>query len=244
MPDEHPLGHSADLAPRAEGELFIRAQPIRWRRDGEMARHPLFVCAHGAGAPLTSAFMEAVASGLVRRGVSVLRFHFPYMERAVREGRRRPPDAAPVLLETCLRVVRLVLDWKSAAQTPPAALVVGGKSLGGRMMSMLLAAEPEVGAAAAVYLGYPLHAPGRALRPRSQHLPQVRVPQLFVSGSRDPLARLDLLQAVVAALPGARLHVVQGGDHSLAVERRNPLAGSDAWIDATAEFIHAAARRA
>jgi uncharacterized protein len=226
----------------AEGELVIQGQPILWRRDGEMAHRPLLLCAHGAGAPLTSAFMETVATGLVQRGVSVLRFHFPYMERLVREGRRRPPDPSPVLIQTCRRVVQLARSWTAEAPAAPAAIAVGGKSMGGRMMSMLLAEEPDAGARAAVYFGYPLHAPGRSARPRSQHLPRVRVPQLFVSGSRDTLAQLDLLREVVASLDGARLHVVEGGDHSLATSRRDPLGGAAEWLDATAAFLLAAVR--
>jgi uncharacterized protein len=232
---------AAKRTPATDGELVIQGQPILWRRNGEMTRRPLFICAHGAGAPLTSAFMEAVATGLVQRGVCVLRFHFPYMERNVREGRRRPPDPATILLQTCRRVIQLARGWLGDAPAAPAAIAVGGKSMGGRMMSMLLAEDPDVGATAAVYFGYPLHAPGRSAHPRSQHLPQVRVPQLFVSGSRDALARLELLRDVVAALPGARLHLVEGGDHSLATDRRDPLAGSAGWLDATAAFLAAAA---
>src|SRR5262245_63323030 len=207
-----------------------------------MAHRPLFLFAPGAGSPLTSGFMDAVATGLVERGVCVVRFHFPYMERLEREGRRRPPDPSPVLLQTCRRVLQLARSWTAEAAVAPAAVAVGGKSMGGRMMSKLLAEEPDAGAAAAVYFGYPLHAPGRSAKPRSQHLPQVRVPQLFVSGSRDTLARLDLLREIVATLDGAQLHVVEGGDHSLATSRRDRLAGAAEWLDVTAAFLLAAAR--
>ena len=94
---------------------------------------------------------------------------------------------------------------------------------------------------AALYFGYPLHPAGKPQALRREHLAAVPVPQLFVSGSRDPLARLDLLQETVAALPRARLHLVEGGDHSLATNRRAPLEGSDVWLDAAARFVHEAA---
>jgi hypothetical protein len=185
--------------------------------------------------------MQGVAAGLVERGVSVLRFHFPYMERSLREGRRRPPDPTPVLLDACRAVVELANDWLAAPAAP--RLVVGGKSMGGRMLSMLLAEEPGI-AAGAVYLGYPLHPPGRPGSRRGTHLARVRVPQLFISGSRDALARLDLLRAVVEPLQAARLVVVEGADHSLAVSRRDAMAGSDAWLGAIARFIHEVAGEA
>lgn len=165
--------------------------------------------AHGAGAGLSHPFMAGVAEALAAGGISVLRFNFPYIET-----RRRFPDAAPVLLET----------WKAAIQqlslsNPGVPVVMGGKSLGGRMASMLAAAQGEhFPGAALVFFGYPLHAPGNTDRLRDAHLPQIRVPMLFIQGTRDPLARLDLVEAVVARLhPLARLHLVTGGDHSFRV---------------------------
>ena len=181
--------------------------------------------------------MQALAAGLDARGITVLLFDFPYMSRG--RGRRPlPPDRPAVLLDACRAVLELVRSWHDhAARAVPC--VVGGKSMGGRMWSMLLAetATPDVGGA--LYLGYPLHPPGRPDKLRAAHLSHVPVPQLFLSGSRDPLARLDLLRDVVASVPQAELHVVDGGDHSLATQRRAPLAGSDAWLDVAARFIHA-----
>ncbi len=221
------------------GELETASDRVTWVRNGAPARRPLYVCGHGAGAPYTSAFMQAVAEGLDARGVCVVRFHFPYMERSVRDRRPRsyPPDRPAVLLETCRAIVDLAISWLPKTRRAKPPVFVGGKSMGGRMMSMLLAEDDAPPLAGAVYLGYPLHPPGRTDKLRTAHLSQVRVPQLFVSGTRDALAKMDLLQPVVKKLRGATLYWVEGGDHSLAARRARPLEGSDAWLDAVADFI-------
>jgi hypothetical protein len=227
-----------------EGELFVQEQPIRWIRNGALRNRPIYLFAHGAGAASTNDWMQHVAVGLQQRGITVVRFNFPYMERAVREGKRRPPDTKPRLLQACRSLFEMVQGQlpRDRRRTPP--LVVGGKSMGGRMMSLLLAENASLPAAAAVYLGYPLHPPGRPTSLRTAHLEDIRVPQLFVSGSRDPLGRGDLLQEAVGAL-GRRavLHLVDGGDHSLSLSRKDPFRGSDAWLDVVARFIVDKTRR-
>ena len=219
------------------GTLGLPEGSVSWWRRGD-SRRPLFLCAHGAGAPSASAFMQALGAGLDARGITVVHFDFPHMTRAARSGRRLPPDRPAVLLAACGAVLDLVRTWQ-ARDAAPTRCVVGGKSMGGRMWSMLLAATPVPEVAAALYLGYPLHPAGRPERLRAAHLQEIAIPQLFLSGSRDPLARLDLLREVVDTLPHARLHVVDGGDHSLATARHTPGAGSDLWLDAAAQFIHA-----
>ena len=175
------------------------------------AARPIAVAAiaHGAGAGMHHPFMTGAAEGLAAGGVSALRFNFPYMD-----ARRRAPDRPPVLQTT----------WHAAIQqaVPPdrgMPLVAGGKSMGGRIASMLAAAQGEDFAGAAlVFFGYPLHPPGNSDRLRDAHLPGIRVPMLFIQGTRDPLARFDLVEAVVKRLePLARLHVVADGDHSFRV---------------------------
>jgi len=218
----------------AHGKLAVDAQrSVRWTRAGVLDGRPLVLLAHGFGAPSTRPFMARAASGLVERGLAVARFHFPYMQRNVDEGGRRPPDRAPVLLATWRAMIDKALSWEGAGP-----LVLAGKSMGGRMASMLLAEGRGEPARAALYLGYPLHPPGRTDALRDAHLPDVPVPQLFVSGTRDSLARRDLLQATTTRL-GRRawLYLVEGGDHSLAVKRSDPLAGSGAWLDACAAFV-------
>lgn len=165
--------------------------------------------AHGAGAGMTHLFMAGAAEGLADGGVSVLRFNFPYMEAG-----RRLPDPTPVLLATWNAAIDELR--RRGAGLP---MVMGGKSMGGRMASMVAAAQgDEFAGAALVFFGYPLHPAGKTDRLRDAHLPQIRVPMLFMQGARDALARLDLVEAVVARLqPFARLHVVADADHSFHV---------------------------
>ena len=172
------------------------------------AGQPLAVAAiaHGAGADMRHPFMTGVAEGLAAGGLSVLRFNFPYIDAG-----RRMPDPPPVLLDTWDAIIR-----EAARRAGGLPLVAGGKSMGGRMASMLAAERgPEFPAKALVFLGYPLHPPGRPDRLRDAHLPRIRVPMVFIQGSRDALARLDLMEALVERLrPLAHLHVVEGSDHS------------------------------
>jgi predicted alpha/beta-hydrolase family hydrolase len=165
--------------------------------------------AHGAGAGMTHPFMTGAAAGLADAGVSVLRFNFAYME-----ARRRLPDRTPVLLATW-RAAIAELARRGAALP----MIMGGKSMGGRMASMLAAEEgAEFPGAALVFFGYPLHPAGQTERLRDAHLPQIRVPMLFIQGTRDALAQADLIEGVVRRLaPLARLHAVADGDHSFHV---------------------------
>lgn len=221
------------MAPRKKGECQVGEKPITWLRDGEVGSQPIVMLAHGAGAPYTHSFLEHTATGLADRGCTVVRFHFPYMEQQVREEKRRPPNAKGILLDTWRTMIELVESWE-----PQGAVVLAGKSMGGRMASMLLAEGGAPQAAAAVYLGYPLHPPGKPEKLRSEHLGDVPVPQLFVSGTKDNLCRMDLLEPVLEKLgKRAELYLVEGGDHSLATQRKNPLAGSGAWLDAVQKFV-------
>jgi uncharacterized protein len=167
------------------------------------------IVAHGAGAGMEHPFMTGAAEGLAEGGISAMRFNFPYVE----EG-RRSPDRAPVLVQA----------WRAALEEAGRRgeglpLVASGKSLGGRMASMLAAEEGKAFAAKAlVFFGYPLHAPGKADQPRVAHLPDVAVPMLFIQGTQDALARFDLIEGLVGRLGSqARLHAVEGGDHSFRV---------------------------
>jgi predicted alpha/beta-hydrolase family hydrolase len=162
--------------------------------------------AHGAGAGMDHPFLAGAAAGLAEGGIGVLRFNFPYMH-----GRRRVPDAAPVLVDAWRAAIAHL-----AVRGGGLPMMMGGKSMGGRMVSMLAAEQGEGFAGAAlVFFGYPLHPPGRTDRLRDAHLPRIRVPMLFLQGTRDALARLDLIEEVVRRLrPLARLHVVRGADHS------------------------------
>jgi predicted alpha/beta-hydrolase family hydrolase len=153
-----------------------------WRVDGEGPY--TLVLAHGAGQGMDAPFMQCVAEGVAAGGVRVVRFDFPYMARARAEGRRRPPDRAPVLLDAYRAVIAALL----ADGTPRERLVIGGKSMGGRMAS-LIADEQRV--AGLVCLGYPFHPPGKPDRLRTEHLEGIRTPTLICQGERDSFGRHD-----------------------------------------------------
>jgi predicted alpha/beta-hydrolase family hydrolase len=170
----------------------------------------LYVLAHGAGAGMRHPFLEGIARALHDRGVATLRYQFPYMEA----GARRPD--APMVAESAVRgAVKLATEL--ADHLP---IVAGGKSFGGRMTSGA-AARSLPGVRGLVFLGYPLHPPGKPGTDRADHLDGVELPMLFLQGTRDQFARLDLLTTVCQRLTHrATLHLVQDGDHSFRVPRR------------------------
>jgi uncharacterized protein len=168
--------------------------------------------AHGAGGGMRHPFMEGVSDGLARSGIATLRFDFPYMAHG-----RRSPDRPAVLIEAWRGALEEAI--RRADGLPVAA---GGKSLGGRMASMLAAEEGvRFAGRGLVFFGYPLHAPGRVDQLRDDHLPSIVVPMLFMEGTQDQFARFDLISGVVGKLePLASMHVVEGGDHSFRVRGR------------------------
>jgi uncharacterized protein len=171
-----------------------------------------FVFAHGAGAGMTHPFMECVASGLAERGVATLRYQFPYMEK----GSRRPDS--PAVAQAAVRAAVA----EAARRCPELLLIAGGKSFGGRMTSQAQAAAPLPGVAGLAFFGFPLHPAGKPSRDRAKHLADIRIPMLFLQGTRDSLAEMKLLEPVVLALaPTASLHAVEGADHSFHVPARS-----------------------
>ena len=189
---------------------------------GDAPLEQTLVLAHGAGAPHTHPFMTAFARGLAGRGIDVVTFNFPYMER-----KRRIPDP-PRRLEAAyravLRATRERLERLESGGRPLPPLLIGGKSMGGRIASQVIAedvrAGRDPGVAGLVFLGYPLHPPGRPDKPRAAHLPTIAAPMLFVQGSRDAFGRPDELRPVLAACADAEIVVVEGGDHSFKVRGR------------------------
>jgi uncharacterized protein len=168
------------------------------------------ILGHGAGADQESDFMRRFASGLVARGINVVTFNFLYTEHG-----RRVPDSNSDLEACFCAVIEAVRHKKIGRRTP----VIGGKSLGGRIASQIAAAGVDV--AGLVFLGYPLHPPGKADQLRVKHLPQIRVPMLFVQGSRDPFGTPDELRPIIKELKApTELSVVAGGDHSFKVLKR------------------------
>lgn len=172
-----------------------------------------FVLAHGAGAGQHHPWMRHVAAGLEARGFRVVTFDFPY----VAEG-RKVPDKAPVLEAAFIKV------WEEAARTATGPMVAAGKSMGGRMASMVAARQGFAPAPAGlVFFGYPLHPPGKPEQRRDRHLPAITVPMLFVHGTKDPFGTPEEMTQLVTGLPRATLHLVDKGDHSLITRRGQPL---------------------
>jgi hypothetical protein len=164
--------------------------------------------AHGAGAGMNHPFMAALAQKLADAGVATFRFQFPYMEQ-----RRRVPDRPPVLTATIQTAVQAV-----SKAAPGLPLFAGGKSLGGRMTSLAAAEGRLDGVQGLVFFGFPLHPPNRPGTKRAEHLREVKLPMLFLQGTRDALADLQLLRPICDELgTRATLHVIEGADHSFHV---------------------------
>ena len=167
--------------------------------DGpENAKH-LYLLAHGASAPMTSPMLTTIAQTLAARGIRVVRFEFPYMEKK----KKGPPDRQPVLLDTWRRVI----DEHGGG----AKVILGGTSMGGRMASMI---ADEVGARALVCFSYPWHPPGKPEAPRTAHLAELRTRTLIVQGTRDPFGSREEV-ASYRLSPNIRVEWIEGGDHSL-----------------------------
>ena len=178
----------------------------------------LYVLAHGAGAGMRHPFLESLAQRLADRSVATLRYQFPYMER--RASRPDPPAVAAATVRAAVA--------EAARVAPGLPLVAGGKSFGGRMTSTAQAEDPLSGVRGLVFLGFPLHPPGRPGDKRAEHLAQVRIPMLFLQGDRDEFADLNLLKPVVKRLgAGATLYLVEGGDHSFHVLKRSGRTDAD-----------------
>jgi uncharacterized protein len=188
----------------------------------------MLVLAHGAGAGMRHRFLEALARELGAAGVATLRYQFPYMER-----RRRVPDAPSVLTATVAAAVR---EGLSLADGLP--VFAGGKSMGGRMTSLAASEGVLPGVRGLVFFGFPLHPPNRPGTQRADHLARVQVPMLFLQGTRDQFATLDLLRPVCDELgPRATVHTVEGADHSFHVPRRSGTTDLDVLRGLVERFV-------
>lgn len=183
----------------------------------------LYVLAHGAGAGMRHPFLAAVAHRLAQRRIATLRYQFPYMEA----GRKRTDS--PAVAQAAVRAA----VGAAAKALPGVPLLAGGKSFGGRMTSGAQAEEPLEGVRGLAFLGFPLHAPGKPGTERAEHLARVTVPMLFLQGTRDDFARLDLLHEVIAGLESrATLELVDGADHSFHVPKSSGRTDSEVldWL--------------
>jgi predicted alpha/beta-hydrolase family hydrolase len=190
-----------------------------------------FVFAHGAGAGMSHPFMETVATGLCDRRIATLRYQFPYMEKASKR-----PDA-PAVAHAAVRAA-VEQAARSSAGLP---LIAGGKSFGGRMTSQTQAIAPLPGVRGLAFLGFPLHPAGKPSATRAAHLSELKIPMLFLQGTRDALAAMALLEPAVTGLGTlASLHVVQEADHSfhvLARSGRNDREVMNEVLDALSAWI-------
>lgn len=196
---------------------------------------PLTVAfAHGAGAPMDSGFMNVVARGLAARGLRVARFEFPYMARRREGGKRGAPDRTPVLEQTWLDVVAALGGAEGSRN-----LIIGGKSMGGRIASHVAdRAHPNGPVRGLVCMGYPFHPPGQPQKLRTAHLAELRTPTLILQGTRDDFGSRDDV-AGYALSPAIRIHWLEGGDHSfkpLKASGRTERQNVEEAITAAADF--------
>ena len=222
----------------AQGAVTAEPLTIALKQGGEvsalllrpLAARACYVLAHGAGAGMTHRFMEEIAVGLADREIATLRYQFPYMEK----GSKRPD--APALAQATVRAAVA----EATRRCPDLPLVAGGKSFGGRMTSQAQAIDPLPGVRGLVFLGFPLHPAGKPSTERAAHLVEIKIPMLFVQGTRDKLAEPELIRPVVAGLPSASCHEVEAADHSFHVPARSGRTDREAMteiLDAVAGWV-------
>lgn len=197
--------------PGIDGDQWATTLNVRgwlWNAPENQGDGPLkgcFILAHGAGAPMDSDFMEEMAQRLAGQGFGVLRFEFPYMAQRRLGGGKRPPNPQAVLLDAWREV------WREVRPLVAGPLAIGGKSMGGRMASLL---ADELGADGLVCLGYPFYAAGKPEKPRVAHLAQLKTPTLIVQGTRDALGNRETVEGYELS-PAIELCWLEAGDHDL-----------------------------
>ena len=201
---ESPLMKSTHVSPP---ELLINGPPLA---------DCTIVLAHGAGAPMDTDFMNAFADALADRSLRVVRFEFPYMAAFRGSGKRRPPDRPPILRETWIQVVRSLDTDK---------LVIGGKSMGGRIASLI---ADEAGVSGLVCLGYPFHPPGTPDRLRTEHLQTLQTPTLILQGERDALGNRDEASGYDLSSQ-IEIRWLPDGDHSFKPRKASGRTAEENW---------------
>lgn len=220
-------------ADTAGHDALVNPSELLW--DKAAPSSPVLLLAHGAGAPMDSEFMNTVAQALRQCDVSVVRFEFPYMRQRRRDGRKRPPDRQPVLLEA----------FRAAADAAGglANIFIGGKSMGGRMATYLVADESsdsQVPCRGALCLGYPFHPPGKSEKTRLSHFSHLRTPVLICQGERDPFGRRE--EVALYDIPSSvTMHWLADGDHDLKPRKKSGVLWDEnlrSAVEAMAKFIH------
>jgi len=192
---------------------------MKFLENGKKSDFPTLILAHSAGAPMDSPFMDYYAQELAALGHHILRFEFPYMQKRRLNGGRRPPDRQPVLLN-CWREVIEVAGQASG-------LVIGGKSMGGRMASMI---ADEVGALGLVCLGYPFYAPKKQDKPRTGHLEGLKTPTLIVQGDRDAMGSREVVMEYSLS-EGINIRWLEDGDHGFKPRKKSGRTELENWRD-------------
>ena len=199
--EAEPLTFAVGPLHRVSGLIVLPERPLA-----------LYVLAHGAGAGMAHPFLATMAVALAERGIATLRYQFPYMEA----GSRRPDT--PVVAHAAVRAAVA----EAGRRAPGLPLIAGGKSFGGRMTSQAEAVEPLPGVAGLALLGFPLHPPGKPGDERGTHLADVKVPMLFLQGTRDEFADHGLIEPLCRRLGDrATLHLVEGANHAFKVPARS-----------------------
>ncbi|HEU4552201.1 MAG TPA: alpha/beta family hydrolase [Chitinophaga sp.] len=184
----------------------------------------IFTLAHGAGAGMDHLFMETLANALSGAGIATLRFNFPFAEN--KKGRPDSPAIAHITIEAAIK--------KARALNPKLPLFASGKSFGGRMSSQYLAAHPDNAVNGIVFYGFPLHPSGKPATERADHLKALKIPMLFLQGSKDTLATWDLIEAVCASLKKATLVKLEGADHSFKAGKKDVMS---LLVDETSKWV-------
>ena len=185
------------------------------------------VLAHGAGAGKDHPWMQRVVRAFAAHGIEALTFNFPYIDAG-----RSAPDRAPVLESHYASV------WKNLTRKATPPFFAGGKSMGGRIASQVCAKSGfEPAPVGLVFFGYPLHPPNQPQKRRDEHLPGITAPMLFLHGSRDPFGTPEEMQALMSGLPRATLHLIDGGDHSLVVKRKDAADSVERAVATAADWM-------
>ena len=181
----------------------------------------IMTMAHGAGAGMNHPFMVTLAKSLAEAGIASLRFNFPFTEN--KKGRPDVPAVAHKTIETAIDSAHELF--------PSLPLFVSGKSFGGRMSSQYLSTHPHIAVKGIIFYGFPLHPLGKPSVERAEHLKDVKVPMLFLQGTRDAMATLDLIESVCSSLPQATFVAIEGADHSFKAGKQNivPTLANTTW---------------
>jgi predicted alpha/beta-hydrolase family hydrolase len=185
----------------------------------------IMTLAHGAGAGMNHAFMVALAQSLSEAGIATLRFNFPFVQN--KKGRPDTPAVAHATIETAIS--------KAREMFPKLPLFAAGKSFGGRMTSQYLSAHSDAPVKGIIFYGFPLHPAGKPSTERAEHLKNIKIPMLFLQGTRDELATWDLIESTCSTLPSASLIKIEGADHSFKAGKQNIIQllanETEKWVD-------------